>query len=99
MCVRGWGVCAWGGLAGSWWVSVSHDRHGSATSETALKTINLRDRSCELLMCCIKIFTGLLGEQVVLFPERLRAEKRKKQPERRSRWEEGTKRPQSLGEK
>ena len=50
-------------------------------------------------MCCIKIFTGLLGEQVVLFPERLRAEKRKKKPERRSRWEEGTKRPQSLGEK
>ena len=37
-------------------------RHGSPTSERVLKTVNLKDRSCMLLMCYIKIFTGLLEE-------------------------------------
>ena len=49
---------------GSCWVSASHVRHGSATSETALKTINLKDRSCELLMCCIKYSQACLGSRL-----------------------------------
>lgn len=64
---------------------VSHGRHRSPTSETALKTVNLKDGSCKLMMCCIKRFTGLLEEQVFLLPERLWAAKRKKQPERKNK--------------
>jgi hypothetical protein len=50
-------------------------------------------------MCCIKIFTVSLESRFFYFLEELELWMRVKKAERTSRWEEGTERPQFLGEK